>query len=129
MQVIDALEPVLRAVSLGEYPQYETIAQAALDREAAETREVLAWLLGSAKADLRAVGLTLVGVLEVRELMPDLIKAAQSPDQWERLTAIEALARRPGEPGRETLDALRDHPDPVTAQAARAAIAVRSSPG
>lgn len=129
MHVIDALEPVLDAVSAGEYPRYAEVARVSLDSDAAETYEVLRWLLGSAKADLRAVGLTLVGVLGVRELVPDLIEAARSPHQWERLTAIEALARIPGGPNRGALDALRDHPDPITAEAARAAIAAQSSPG
>ena len=50
-----------------------------------------------------------------------LAEAARSPLQWERLTAIDALTRMPGDHASELLAELRGHEDSVTARAAREA--------
>lgn len=59
-QVISALEPVLRALSFGEEPQYDEVQMDVLDTCETETVDVLNWFVGSPKADLRNAGLKLM---------------------------------------------------------------------
>ncbi len=120
-RVADGLEPVLGPLRLGEHPRYGEVGTAELEREVGATCDIVRFLAASPKADLRVAGLTLMGILGWDEFIDDLSDAARSPEQWERLTAIDALARAGSALSFGVLDALREHSDPETRDAVAAA--------
>ena len=119
-QVIDGLEPVFEALSFGEQPSYESLDKESLRGHAAEVEEVVELMFASVKADMRAAAAGLMGYMGWDSFVAPLERLLVSDVQWERLTAVRALAQMRNEKALTALKAAAASDDPeVRAEALR----------
>ena len=119
-QAIAGLAPVFEALNFGEQPQYQRLDTDRLSQLKAETKEIVTWMCGSNKADMRTIGIELMGVLGYASFLPSLEHFLFSGIEWERLTAIAALGKMSGERPVELLRMTAQDPNPqIQAEALR----------
>ena len=101
---LNDLKPVFEALSFGWHPQYEQLDVTALASRAAEITDIINWMAGSAKADMRTSAIDLMGMLGWQAFIPSLRHHLESSAAWEREAAVRATGRFSGE---WTVEALR----------------------
>jgi HEAT repeat protein len=111
-RAVGALAPVFEALTHGERPSYESLDTGALGHLMAEVEDIVEWMAAGSKADIRTRAIELMGALGCERFVPRLEGFLFSQVQWERLTAIAALAQIPGERSAELLRIAADDHDP-----------------
>jgi hypothetical protein len=119
LAAFEGLEEALRPLFFGLRPAPEDLDRRRLGEHATATTEILHWLAGSPKADLKTAAIELMGGLGWETFVPHLERALSSPASWERMTALRSLARLPGSRAAELVRRAVDDPDPAVSAAAR----------
>ncbi|HEX9988837.1 MAG TPA: HEAT repeat domain-containing protein [Chloroflexia bacterium] len=121
-EAADALAPIFEALQFGEQPQYDRLDANALRARMSEVEDIATWMAHSSKADLKSTGLELMGFLGWDSFLSCLEESASSEADWERLTAINALAQVPTPRAAEALKAALEDSDPQVRRAAKRAL-------
>lgn len=119
---IEVLAPVFEGLQFGERPQYYSLNIDALRQQREEVENVVRWMAGSNKADVKSAAIELMGILGWESFFPDLEQSVASAATWERIVAITALGQMSSIQAAEVLESATKDPDPQVSQAAHRAL-------
>lgn len=112
------LKSIFDSLSFGEQPIYERIDRDLLRQLEPETDFVVRSMSRSTAADVRTAGFHIMGVLDLKSFIPDLLAAIESKEEWERIEAVRALGRMSHPEVCTILQATTTHGDLHTRRAA-----------
>jgi len=111
-QAVAGLAPVFEGLTYGERPAYERLDKDLLRQLTPEVEQIVQWMDSSDKANIRTRAIELMGALGYDSFGSPLERHVASKVQWERLSAIAALASMHGKRSTEILNSIADDPDP-----------------
>ncbi len=114
LQLLTAIRPVIEAAFFGEDPTPAKFDREAIQRVAVPLRAITAEMTSGGNADLMRAGLMIIGTLDEPDGFEILRAKAESSIDWERYSAIDALALTTSDQGRALLLTLEKHADPET---------------
>lgn len=126
---IDALRAALEPLAFGLRPALGALDRESLREHAAATTEILDWLADSPNADLKTAAMEVMGSLGWEAFVPRLERALSAAPSWERVAAIDGLAKLPGRRAAELVRRAVDDPDPAVRSAARQIVESRGANG
>jgi hypothetical protein len=118
-EALDLLKPVFEALTFGWRPEYQNLDRNALRQRMTEVVDIITWMAGSVKADMKTRALELMGHLGWDPFFPLLQQHLASGEKWERLTAVRALGQTASDRTAPLLRELAADPDPEIRDAVR----------
>lgn len=113
------LKPIWEALSFGWRPTYQDLNLVNLRRREAAVSDIVIWMAGSGKADMKTMAIELMGFLHWKSFVTPLRQHLSSDAVWTRIAAVGALGQFADDWTLEIFRALAgSDPDPGVRRAA-----------